>query len=72
MGDAMRHAVFPSVVVPYMVGLPLAVGAFVVGLVCTMTTGFFLKNNIRIKHDTLMGSVFPGMLGMGLVIYVKV
>lgn len=71
MGDAMSHAVFPGVIVAYMVGLPLAVGAFVAGLVCAMTTGF-LKNNSRIKHDTLIGIVFSGMFGMGLVMYVKV
>ncbi|MFT4464938.1 MAG: metal ABC transporter permease [Sodalis sp. (in: enterobacteria)] len=62
MSDAMSHAVFPGVIVAYMVGLPLAVGAFVAGLVCAMTTGF-LKNNSRIKHDTLMGIVFSGMFG---------
>ncbi|AHF79332.1 Iron ABC transporter permease component (plasmid) [Sodalis praecaptivus] len=71
MGDAMSHAVFPGVIIAYMIGLPLAVGAFVAGLVCAMTTGF-LKNNSRIKHDTLMGIVFSGMFGVGLVMYVKV
>ena len=28
MGDAISHAVFPGVVISYIVGLPLSVGAF--------------------------------------------
>lgn len=32
MGDAMSHAVFPGVVLAYIVGIPLAIGAFIAGL----------------------------------------
>ncbi len=69
MGDAMSHAVFPGVVVAWMVGLPLGVGAFAAGLFCALATGF-LQDNSRIKRDTVMGIVFSGMFGAGLVLYV--
>jgi manganese/iron transport system permease protein len=69
MGDAMSHAVFPGVVVAWMVGLPLGVGAFIAGLFCALATGF-LQDNSRIKRDTVMGIVFSGMFGAGLVLYV--
>ena len=71
MGDAISHAVFPGVVIAYIVGLPYAVGAFVAGMVCALATGF-LKDNSRIKQDTVMGVVFSGMFGLGLVLYVKI
>jgi len=71
MGDAISHAVFPGVVVAYIVGLPYAVGAFVAGIFCAVATGF-LKDNSRIKQDTVMGIVFSGMFGLGLVLYVKI
>ncbi|MQB45133.1 metal ABC transporter permease [Rhizobium sp. ICMP 5592] len=71
MGDAMSHAVFPGVVIAYIVGFPLAVGAFSAGMVCALATGF-LKDNSRIKQDTVMGIVFSGMFGFGLVLYVKI
>ena len=32
MGDAISHAVFPGVVIAYVVGFPYAVGAFVAGM----------------------------------------
>ena len=71
MGDAISHAVFPGVVIAYIVGFPYAVGAFVAGMICALATGF-LKENSRIKQDTAMGVVFSGMFGLGLVLYVKI
>ncbi|MGO7532243.1 metal ABC transporter permease [Rhizobium leguminosarum] len=71
MGDAISHAVFPGVVIAYIVGIPFAVGAFAAGMFCAIATGF-LKDNSRIKQDTVMGIVFSGMFGLGLVLYVKI
>jgi manganese/iron transport system permease protein len=71
MGDAISHAVFPGVVIAYIVGFPYAVGAFAAGMICALATGF-LKENSRIKQDTVMGVVFSGMFGLGLVLYVNI
>ena len=71
MGDAISHAVLPGIVIAFVLGLPLAVGAFVAGLFCALATGF-LKENSRVKEDTVMGIVFSGMFGLGLVMFVKV
>jgi manganese/iron transport system permease protein len=71
MGDAISHAVLPGIVVAFVLGLPLAVGAFAAGLACAMFTGY-LKENSRVKEDTVMGIVFSGMFGLGLVLFTKV
>lgn len=71
MGDAISHAVLPGVVVAYMIGAPLAAGAFVAGMGSALLTGY-LKDNSRIKQDTVMGVVFSGMFGLGLVLYTKI
>lgn len=71
MGDAISHGVLPGIVLAYMAGLPLAVGAFAAGMTCALATGF-LKENSRIKEDTVMGIVFSGMFGLGLVLYTKI
>lgn len=71
MGDAISHAVLPGVVLAYMIGIPFGVGAFAAGMACALATGF-LKENSRIKQDTVMGVVFSGMFGLGLVLYVSV
>ena len=71
MGDAISHAVLPGVVVAYILGIPLLIGAFVAGMVCALATGF-LSDNSRIKQDTVMGIVFSGMFGFGIVLYTKI
>lgn len=71
MGDAVSHAVLPGVVIAYIVGLPLIVGAFVAGMTCALATGYLAENS-RVKRDTVMGVVFSGMFGIGIVLYVAV
>ena len=71
MGDAISHAVLPGIVIAFVLGLPLAVGAFAAGLSCALLTGY-LKETSRVKEDTVMGVVFSGMFGFGLVIFTKV
>ncbi|MBX9592113.1 MAG: metal ABC transporter permease [Hyphomonadaceae bacterium] len=71
MGDAISHAVLPGIVIAFLLGLPLAAGAFVAGLGCAAATGY-LRENSRVKEDTVMGIVFSGMFGFGLVLFTKV
>lgn len=71
MGDAISHAVLPGIVLAYAVGVPLAVGAFVSGLLCAVATGY-IKANTRVKEDTVMGVVFTGLFAIGLVLFTKI
>ena len=71
MGDAVSHAVLPGIVLAYIWGLPLIFGAFAAGMVTALTTGF-LSDNSRVKQDTVMGVVFSGMFGLGIVMVVAV
>lgn len=71
MGDAISHAVLPGLVLAYVIGIPLVLGAFISGLFCATSIGF-LKENSRIKEDTVMGIVFSGMFALGLVLITKI
>ena len=71
MGDAISHAVLPGVVAAYLLNIPLIMGAFCAGMFCALATGF-LKENSRVKQDTVMGIVFSGMFGLGIVMYTKI
>ena len=70
MGDAVSHAVLPGIVLAYIAGIPLVIGAFLAGLFCATSTGF-VKRNSRIKEDTAMGVVFTGLFAFGLVLFSK-
>jgi len=71
MGDAVSHATLPGVVLAWILGLPLIVGAFVAGMGCALATGY-LSQNSRVKQDTVMGVVFSGMFALGIVMYTSI
>lgn len=60
IGDAMSHAMFPGIFLVWIIGMPLGIGAFIVGLSCAIATGY-LKDNSIIKKDTIIGIVFSGI-----------
>ena len=63
MGDAISHAVLPGIVLAFLAGIPLVIGAFVSGIACALGVGY-LKENSRIKEATAMG--------IGLVLFTKI
>lgn len=71
MGDAVSHAVLPGLALAYVVGIPLALGAFAGGVLCALATGY-IKDNSRVKEDAVMGIVFSGMFAFGLVLLTKI
>ncbi len=71
MGDAVSHATLPGIVLAWILGLPLLVGAFAAGMLCALSTGF-LAHNSRVKEDTVMGVVFSGMFGLGIIMYTSI
>lgn len=71
MGDAVSHAVLPGIVLAWITGIPLIVGAFGAGMTCAVLTGY-LSHNSRIKQDTVMGVVFSGMFGIGIIMYTSI
>jgi len=71
MGDAIAHATLPGIVLAYIAGLPLLLGAFVAGMFSAVAIGY-LRDNSRIKQDTVMGIVFSGLFGFGMVLYTQI
>lgn len=71
MGDAVSHAVLPGVVLAYVAGVPLIIGAFAAGMICSVLSGF-IQDNSRVKQDTVLGVVMSGMFGLGVVLYTSI
>jgi len=71
MGDAVSHAVLPGIVVAYILGLPMLLGAYVSGMLCAVATGYLTEHS-RLKEDTVMGVVFSGMFALGIVLFTYV
>ena len=71
MGDAVSHAVLPGVVIAYIAGVPIALGAFAAGMACALLVGY-VETNSRVKRDTVMGVVFSGFFALGIVLYTRI
>ena len=67
MGDALAHGVLPGIAVAFIVGVDIAIGAFVSAIV--MVIGINLVNRAsKLSADTGIGLLFVGMLALGVVI----
>lgn len=71
MGDAVSHAILPGLALAYVAGIPIVIGAFLSGLICSISIGY-IKEHSRIKEDTVMGIIFSGMFAFGLVLITRI
>ncbi|GAB3846169.1 metal ABC transporter permease [Nesterenkonia populi] len=67
MGEAVANSLLPGVVVAFILGIPLGVGAFVFGLLAVALIGG-LGRTTRLKRDTTIGVVFTSLFATGLVL----
>jgi manganese/iron transport system permease protein len=71
MGDAISHAVLPGIILAHLAGLPMMAGAFGAGITCAAATGY-IKDQCRVKEDTVLGIVYSGMFALGLVLFSRI
>lgn len=64
-GDALAHTILPGVVVAFLVGWPLAVGALIMGILTALGIGA-LTSRGTIKEDTAIGVIFAGFFALGV------
>lgn len=66
-GDALAHIVLPGVVIAFLLGWPLAVGALIVGVLAALTIGA-ISRRTEIKEDAAIGVVFAGAFALGVAL----
>ncbi len=66
-GFALSHAILPGVVVAYLIGWPLAVGALIVGVLTALGIGT-LSTEGQLKEDTAIGLIFSGAFALGVAL----
>ncbi|WP_344683532.1 metal ABC transporter permease [Actinocorallia glomerata] len=67
MGEAVAHSILPGIVLAYLFGVPMAVGAFVFGMLAVALIGG-ISTSSTVKHDTAIGVVFTSLFALGLVL----
>ncbi|MGQ9630453.1 MAG: metal ABC transporter permease [bacterium] len=66
-GDALAHAILPGIVIAYLLGWPLNLGALIVGLGTAIGIGR-LSGSGLIKEDTSIGVIFAGGFALGVLL----
>ncbi len=67
MGDAIAHAVFPGVVISYVIGGNFLVGAVVAATLVSLAIGFVTQSGL-LRNDTAIGVFFVGAFALGVAI----
>jgi ABC-type Mn2+/Zn2+ transport system permease subunit len=66
-GDALAHTILPGVVIAFLLGWPLAVGALVMGILAALGIGV-LTDRGALKEDTAIGVIFAGLFALGIAL----
>lgn len=64
-GDALAHIVLPGVVLAFLLGWPVAIGALAAGISAALVIGR-LSQRGRVAEDTAIGVVFAGAFALGV------
>ena len=64
-GDALAHIILPGIVIAFLLGWPLAVGALIAGILAAMGIGA-LSHRGEIREDTAIGIIFAGSFALGV------
>ncbi len=67
IGDALAHAVLPGVVLAYMLGISIFVGALAAGLLTALLISLISRTE-AMREDTAIGIVFTGAFALGIVL----
>lgn len=66
-GDALAHTILPGVVIAFLFGWPLAVGALIFGVLTAVGIGW-LTEHATLKEDTAIGVIFAGLFALGIAL----
>lgn len=66
-GDALAHTILPGVVIAFLIGWPLAIGALVFGILTALGIGLLTDRGL-LKEDTAIGVVFAGFFALGVAL----
>jgi ABC-type Mn2+/Zn2+ transport system permease subunit len=67
MGDALAHAIFPGVVIAFILGGNFLIGALIAAVVVSLAIGLVTQSG-RLTNDTAIGVLFAGGFALGIAL----
>ena len=71
VGDAMAHAILPGIVIAFMLGASLFVGALIAAFLTAFGIAFLTRHG-TLREDTAIGVMFTGLFALGLLLLSRV
>src|SRR5438876_3525257 len=71
IGDALSHAIFPGVVIAFLLRANFFTGALAFGLLTAVGIGALARNR-KVSEDTAIGVLFAGMFALGIVLISRI
>ena len=68
IGDAVSHAAFPGLVVAFLLGIPLYLGAAVAAVLTALAIGVVSRRG-SLRFDTAVGVLFAGTFAFGILLF---
>jgi manganese/iron transport system permease protein len=68
IGDAVSHAAFPGLVIAYLLGIPLYIGAAVAAVGTSLAIGAVARRG-ALRFDTAVGVLFAGTFAFGILLF---
>lgn len=65
LGDALAHIILPGVVIAFLTGIPLVIGALVMGVLTAFGIGALSERNV-LREDSAIGVIFAGAFALGI------
>lgn len=66
-GDALAHSILPGIVVAYVLGFSLIIGALGAAAVAVVGIGLITRHG-RLREDTAIGVMFAGLFAFGILL----
>ena len=67
IGDAVAHSILPGIVIAFMLGLSMLVGALVAACVAALGIGSLTRKQ-TVREDTAIGVIFTGLFALGILL----
>lgn len=67
LGDALSHAIFPGVVIAFILGGSFLIGAIIAAIIVSIGIGAVSQSG-RINNDTAVGVLFVGAFALGIAL----
>ena len=71
IGDAVAHSILPGIVLAFLLGMSLFIGALFAAVITALGIGFLTRKE-TMREDTAIGVIFTGLFALGIILLSRI